>query len=627
MSDLQSLTLPVLPLSSGVVLPGMVVTLALETDEARAAVDAATDADRAARAPHRRPLRPGRHRRGHRGGRRAASGDAGRRRPRPAPGPHRRRRARPRPCARGRGRAGRRARAHRAGRRARPRVQRRRSRPSSSTAAPWHRRRAERITDPASSPTPPATRPTSASSRRSSCSPRPSTSRRRLELVVGWAKEHARRAGGLTEKIRNDVREGMEKQQREFLLRQQLAAIRKELGEDASRDGQRRLPRPRRGRRPAREGPRGRAAARSTSWSARSEQSPEARLDPHLARHRPRAAVERAHRRHRRPRRRPRGARRRPRRPRRRQGPHRRVPRRAQARAPTAGLDDGRRPRLRRGARAGRPARRRQDLARRVRRAGAGPQVRPRRARRRPRRGRDPRPPAHLRRRAARPHRPGDPRGRLDEPGRAARRGRQGRRRLPRRPGRGPARGARPGAEPHLPRPLPRGRPRPVRRAVPRHRQRGRHHPRPAAGPDGARHASTATPRTRRSPSPATTCCPGSSSGPACDADEVDVTDDALRHDRRRVHPRGGRAAARAATSAKVLRKVAVDAATGDATAPVARRRRRRCATSSGRPRFTPESARAHGGARAWPPAWRSPARAATCSSSRPPADGPASRA
>ena len=41
MSDLQSTTLPVLPLSSGVVLPGMVVTLALETDEARAAVDAA----------------------------------------------------------------------------------------------------------------------------------------------------------------------------------------------------------------------------------------------------------------------------------------------------------------------------------------------------------------------------------------------------------------------------------------------------------------------------------------------------------------------------------------------------------------------------------------------------------
>ena len=38
----------------------------------------------------------------------------------------------------------------------------------------------------------------------------------------------------MTEKIRKDVREGMEKQQREFLLRQQLAAIRKELRARAS---------------------------------------------------------------------------------------------------------------------------------------------------------------------------------------------------------------------------------------------------------------------------------------------------------------------------------------------------------------------------------------------------------
>src|SRR6476620_7643339 len=38
-------TLPVLPLTSGVVLPQMVVTLALETDEARAAADAAAAAE------------------------------------------------------------------------------------------------------------------------------------------------------------------------------------------------------------------------------------------------------------------------------------------------------------------------------------------------------------------------------------------------------------------------------------------------------------------------------------------------------------------------------------------------------------------------------------------------------
>ena len=38
----------------------------------------------------------------------------------------------------------------------------------------------------------------------------------------------------MTAKIRDDVRESMDKTQREFLLRQQLAAIRKELGEDGS---------------------------------------------------------------------------------------------------------------------------------------------------------------------------------------------------------------------------------------------------------------------------------------------------------------------------------------------------------------------------------------------------------
>ena len=50
----------------------------------------------------------------------------------------------------------------------------------------------------------------------------------RLEKLVGWAREHLAELD-VAETIGNDVREGMEKQQREFLLRQQLAAIRKEL--------------------------------------------------------------------------------------------------------------------------------------------------------------------------------------------------------------------------------------------------------------------------------------------------------------------------------------------------------------------------------------------------------------
>ena len=52
----------------------------------------------------------------------------------------------------------------------------------------------------------------------------------RLETLIAWTREYLAEAE-LTDKIGEDVREGMEKSQREFLLRQQLAAIRKELGE------------------------------------------------------------------------------------------------------------------------------------------------------------------------------------------------------------------------------------------------------------------------------------------------------------------------------------------------------------------------------------------------------------
>ena len=58
---------------------------------------------------------------------------------------------------------------------------------------------------------------------------------RRLELVIDWTRAHLAEMD-VADKIRGDVREGMEKSQREFLLRQQLAAIRKELGESEGDD-------------------------------------------------------------------------------------------------------------------------------------------------------------------------------------------------------------------------------------------------------------------------------------------------------------------------------------------------------------------------------------------------------
>ncbi|MGW0250209.1 endopeptidase La [Nocardia goodfellowii] len=53
----------------------------------------------------------------------------------------------------------------------------------------------------------------------------------RLTLLIDWTKAHIAEAE-VTEKISDEVRENLEKTQREFLLRQQLNAIRKELGED-----------------------------------------------------------------------------------------------------------------------------------------------------------------------------------------------------------------------------------------------------------------------------------------------------------------------------------------------------------------------------------------------------------
>ena len=52
----------------------------------------------------------------------------------------------------------------------------------------------------------------------------------RLEKLIGWVRDHLAELE-VSETIQKDVQEGMEKQQREFLLRQQMAAIRKELAE------------------------------------------------------------------------------------------------------------------------------------------------------------------------------------------------------------------------------------------------------------------------------------------------------------------------------------------------------------------------------------------------------------
>ena len=55
----------------------------------------------------------------------------------------------------------------------------------------------------------------------------------RLTKLIAWTREILAQAS-LRDKIRSEVEEGMEKRQREFLLRQQLEAIKKELGEGGS---------------------------------------------------------------------------------------------------------------------------------------------------------------------------------------------------------------------------------------------------------------------------------------------------------------------------------------------------------------------------------------------------------
>ena len=114
----------------------------------------------------------------------------------------------------------------------------------------------------------------------------------RLRLVLGWAKDTLADLA-LRDQIKSSVEEGMEKTQREFLLRRQLEAIRKELGElygtsETVEPGDYRTRAEE--ARSARGGEDGRPeGGRQARADERAE--PGARLDPDLARHGVRAAL------------------------------------------------------------------------------------------------------------------------------------------------------------------------------------------------------------------------------------------------------------------------------------------------------------------------------------------------
>ena len=199
----------------------------------------------------------------------------------------------------------------------------------------------------------------------------------RLELALSFQRERLSTMQ-IRQRIREDVNAGMEKQQREYLLRKQMDSIRKELGEDdasvveeyRAKIAEADMP----------EAVREQADKELARFERMGEQSPEsqmirsyldwllavpwgvtlgrgARPDPH-----------------------PRGAGRRPRGPRGREGPHRRVHRRREA--PQGARDRGRQA-CGRDPHADRAARHRQDVDRRVGREGPEPRVRPHVARRR----------------------------------------------------------------------------------------------------------------------------------------------------------------------------------------------------------------------------------------------------
>ena len=104
----------------------------------------------------------------------------------------------------------------------------------------------------------------------------------RLEKAIGWAKE-ALGEIELRRRIRDDVTDGMEKQQREFLLRRQMDAIRKELGDNDGDDIED-LPHAHRGDPALRRGAQG-GRARGQPARRRRRQQRRVVVHPHVPRH------------------------------------------------------------------------------------------------------------------------------------------------------------------------------------------------------------------------------------------------------------------------------------------------------------------------------------------------------
>ena len=193
-------------------------------------------------------------------------------------------------------------------------------------------------------------------------------------------------------------------------------------------------------------------------------------------------------------------------------------------------------------------------------------------------------------------------RRRDDEPGDHARRGRQGRRRLARRPQRGPARGARPGSEPLVPRPLSRRRARPVRGRVHRHRQHGGDDPGAAARPHGGRALRRVHDRREgRDRSRLPVAAPARAQRAARGRGGGRRRDPA--HGGHGVHPRGRRAQPRARARDAVAQDGHEDRLGQDRASGIARTR-----TTFGTPSGASASSRSRRSARpfpAWPPACR----------------------